>query len=128
MADEKKKIGFSGFLTIISAGLALVALILYIYTMAVQENMLAPVILVTVFGIVASALAVLCKRIKVFSIIAGALFLLAALLFVVTQLDNIGYAITDTNIGDGIFGSFVVSCILYAVAAAVGYITVFIRS
>lgn len=50
-------------------------------------------------------------------ILCVALYLLCGLLFLATQAENIGYAITHTNIGDGIMPSFVAGLVFYLLAA-----------
>ena len=116
----KKSAGF--YVTVGSVVFAVVGLILYLVTMNLQQNMLASMVVLTVIGIACGLVVCYKDFFRAVSIASVMLYLLAAVLFLVTQIDNIGYAITNTNIGDGIMPTFVAGMIMYAVSVAAGIV------
>lgn len=120
-----KSVGF--WLTAAGVVFAVVALALFCVTMQLQENMYASIVIVTVVGLAAAL--VLCYKdfFRLVSVLTAAMYLLAGCLFLVTQLENIGYAITNTNIGDGIMPTFVVGMLFYAAAVVCAVAAIFLR-
>lgn len=101
------------------------ALALCVVTMFQQEDSFAIVIAVTIAGLIVACGCAFIKKISFLSAFVPALYFLAGLMFLVTQFSNIGYALYNVNIGDGIMPTFVISFVLYLLAAVVATISSF---
>lgn len=121
----KKSIGF--YVTIGSIVCAIVGFVLYLVTMKLQENMFASIVVISIIGILCGMVVCYKDFFRAVSIVSVMLYLLAAALFLVTQIDNIGYAITDTNIGDGIMPTFVAGMIMYGISVVAGVVAACLR-
>lgn len=119
-----KSVGF--WLTVAGFVLAIIALVLFFVTMQLQDNMYSSIVIVTIVGLVAALVVCYKDLFRLVSVLTAAMYLLAGCLFLVTQLENIGYAITNTNIGDGIMPTFVVGMIFYAAAAVAAIAAIFL--
>lgn len=110
----KKSVGF--WLTVAGFVFAAAGLAFYLVTMRLQDNMFVSIAVLTAAGLAAALVTCYKDLLRLVSVLTAFLYLLAGCLFLVTQLENIGYAITDTNIGDGIMPTFVVGMLFYAAA------------
>lgn len=122
---QKKSIGF--WLNIAGFVFALVGLVLFFITMQLQENMYASIVAITIIGLVAALVVCYKDFFRLVSILCAFTYLLAGCLFLVSQLENIGYAITGVNIGDGIMPSFVAGMIMYGVATVAAVAAIFVK-
>ncbi len=117
------------YLNIVSAATTVIAFILFMVTMSIQEDMYVSVIIVSAVSLIASVCAVVIKEhFGLLTTLSSALALFAGLLFTVTQLENIGYAIYNTGIGDGIMTTFVISVVCYVLSAISSGIATFIKN
>lgn len=116
---KRKGIGF--YLSFAAAIFSLLGMILYIVTMSLQENMLIAVIVVSAIGTIAGLITCFGKDyLGLLTIFSAMLYFFAMLLFLMTQAENIGYALADVGIGDGIMPSFVVGLACYGCAVTTG--------
>lgn len=104
---------------------ALLGMILFFVTMNLQENMYAFMAVIMVISLLLGTVCLVKDFFGAVSILAVTFYFLSGLFFLVTQLENIGYAITNTNIGDGIMPSFVAGMVMYAVSIVLGIAAVF---
>ena len=107
--------------------LGLIGTILYFVTMKLQNNSYIGITLTLIATMIIAIVSLILNKIKVLDIASASLLFLAGLLFFVTQLDNIGYAITNTKIGDGIMPTFVISVVCLFVASIINSIAVYIE-
>lgn len=103
------------------------ALILGIVTMVLQQDKFTAMIVLGIAGILVSVASALIRSIDFLSAFAPCLYFGAGLFLLATQFTNIGYAITNVNIGDGIMPTFVVSFILFLLATVLQTITTYAR-
>lgn len=116
MFFKRKSIGF--YLMAAAFVFGVVGFVLFLLTMRAQENMMVWIVILSVAALAASVVVcALRDYLRLTGILCVALYLLCGLLFLVTQAENIGYAITHTNIGDGIMPSFVAGLVFYLLAA-----------
>lgn len=105
----------SGFYFEVAAILfALIGLILFCVTMKLQQNMYGWIVAIMCISLLAGIVCCYKDFFGAVSIVAAVLYFLSGLFFLATQLENIGYAITHTNIGDGIMPSFLAGMVMYA--------------
>lgn len=116
---QKKSISF--YLSFSATLFALIGLGLYLITMQLQNNMAIAIVIISILGIIMGLVTCIFKDyLGLLTILSASFYLLAGLLFIVIQAENIGYAIYETNIGDGIMPTFVASVICYVIAMIVG--------
>ncbi len=116
----KKSAGF--YVTVGSIVFAIVGFVLYLVTMNLQKNMMASIVVFSVLGIVCGLVVCYKDFFRAVSIVSTFFILLSAGLFLVSQIDNIGYAITNTNIGDGIMPTFVAGIVMYGISVVAGVV------
>lgn len=121
----RKRSGF--YCTVAALAFAVAGLVFFFITMQQQGHMYAGIAIITAVGLAAGLVTGYRDYFRILSILSAVMYLLAGCLFLVTQLENIGYAITDTNIGDGIMASFVIGMIFYAASVLFGVIAACLR-
>lgn len=107
--------------------LGLLGLILYFVTMILQDNSYVWIPICMSVATVISLASLFLGKFRSLDLAAGVLFLLGGFLFIVTQFDNIGYAVTNTGIGDGIMPTFVMGAIFLILAGITDSVVVYLE-
>lgn len=110
-----------------AALLGLLGLILYFVTMNLQDNSYVWIPICMCVATAISLASIFLGKFRPLDLVAGVLFLLGGLLFIVTQFDNIGYAVTNTGIGDGIMPTFVMGAIFLILAGITDSVVVYLE-
>lgn len=122
---RQKFIGF--YCTVFALICALIGMAFFLVTMNQQQNMVPAVVIVTVIGVVGGLVTCYKDYLHLLTILSAVTYLLAGLLFFVQQLENIGYALADVGIGDGVMGSFITSMVFYTIACIVAIVAAYCR-